>query len=178
MSFVLLPYVVQLLYHITRSRLCQQLFYFFKLFVSTLFRFHATALICYHTLKSLSTLFLFFSTLLWVSAVPSRDSFDIISLIQRPVNTLFYFFIKKVRTPSIFPEGPHFYPVKTAFFPYLIMSPEDNYDRIASSVKDCGWSDRKSIPPVLSRKTPLQQYTISKAGSTHGQRQKPHRQGR
>ena len=63
MSFVLLPYVVQLLYHITRSRLCQQLFYFFKLFVSTLFRFHATALICYHTLKSLSTLFLFFSTL-------------------------------------------------------------------------------------------------------------------
>ena len=60
MSFVLLPYVVQLLYHITRSRLCQQLFYFFKLFVSTLFRFHATALICYHTLKSLSTLFTVF----------------------------------------------------------------------------------------------------------------------
>ena len=106
-----------------------------------------------HTQKLVNTFFIFFN-FLWVSAVPSRDSFGIISLIQRPVNTLFYFFIKKVRTPSIFPEGPHFYPVKTAFFPYLIMSPEDNYDRIASSVKDCGWSDRKSIPPVLSMKTP------------------------
>ncbi len=62
-----LPYVVQLLYHSTDPRVCQQLF----------------------------EVFLFFHAVPFSIAVHSRDSFDIISLIHRNVNTLFYFFSKR-----------------------------------------------------------------------------------